>query len=381
MKDCERLIVPQIWQKPFISYRLTNHTQKMNKNIQEDIISKAFSDWSFASRGTINFYATTKDEDISISFVERKHDDCDFPMDGAGGVLGHAFFPAFGGNIHLDKEEAWGEDCDLYSVILHEIGHSLGLRHSELGSQAVMAPVYKKYSKLESEDIERIYEIYSKKDLSHGIKSLIRNSNRWMALLENGNLHRIHSIKKDGTFQINKVSSYNIEHKWPGIPSDVDATVTWRNGLTVIIKGSLYWIIDSKGEMKTEYPKKLNICFPQIPSNQKVKCAFYWPENESIYLLMDNGQYYRFTYPDNPTINIISRVRYPKIMQNMNELIDICTYYTLDEENMEEPICVTKTYFYFRNNDNGEIKVCCLDSKNFKPNQLTTTIFDPNLSP
>src|SRR5207249_3654800 len=77
------------------------------------------------------------------------------------------FYPAPGnsepiaGDMHLDADEIWrvGASIDLYSVTLHELGHALGLGHSDLPS-AVMYPYYKMSTKLSADDIAGIQALY-----------------------------------------------------------------------------------------------------------------------------------------------------------------------------------------------------------------------------
>ena len=96
-----------------------------------------------------------------------------FPFDGVGGVLAHAFYPppnagAFSGDIHFDDDETWtilsqasyGQPIDLETVAAHEIGHALGLNHSNVAC-ALMNPFYTgSHRYLAQDDIDAIQSIY-----------------------------------------------------------------------------------------------------------------------------------------------------------------------------------------------------------------------------
>lgn len=89
-------------------------------------------------------------------------------FDGPFGVLAHAFFPppnsgALAGDVHFDDDEAWrvnGFNFDVETVALHEIGHSLGLLHSNVAG-SVMEAVYTGLRRnLTGDDIDGIRSIY-----------------------------------------------------------------------------------------------------------------------------------------------------------------------------------------------------------------------------
>ncbi|KFD57557.1 hypothetical protein M513_01660 [Trichuris suis] len=101
--------------------------------------------------------SSADDSDIDILFATGEHGD-QYPFDGAGNssnILAHTFYPNYqpydllNGDIHFDDSENWTLDPYRSSgnpyfpyVLVHEIGHALGLGHSKR-QEAVMNPIYK----------------------------------------------------------------------------------------------------------------------------------------------------------------------------------------------------------------------------------------------
>jgi len=112
----------------------------------------------------------TKSVDISwISSGETG-----YPFDGSGGTLARSYYPCppnpetIAGNIECDDADLWevgntGSGFDVYSMVLHELGHALGLGHSE-SSGAVMYPYIWSstvYTGLTADDVSGIQSIYA----------------------------------------------------------------------------------------------------------------------------------------------------------------------------------------------------------------------------
>ncbi|KAG5534091.1 hypothetical protein RHGRI_022282 [Rhododendron griersonianum] len=134
----------------------------------KSLFSRSFDRWSAVIPMTFNQTTSYSGADIKIGIFRGDHGDGS-RFDGAGGVLGHAFAPP-DGRFHLDGDEEWAMDggnlnatsYDMETVVMHEIGHVLGLAHSS-DAAAVMYPTVaagKRKVELGNDDIEGIQELY-----------------------------------------------------------------------------------------------------------------------------------------------------------------------------------------------------------------------------
>lgn len=156
------------WEKNRLTWRITKFpSNDLSEELVIRTMERAFSVWE--AHADLKFTETDEGVgDIEIRWESGDHGDGD-PFDKSGGTLAHAFFPRQGrasGDIHFDDDEFWTlgsfSGINLTQVAVHEIGHSLGLEHTNVRG-AIMFPSYEGYRPeldLASDDIEGIQALY-----------------------------------------------------------------------------------------------------------------------------------------------------------------------------------------------------------------------------
>ncbi|CAF0724652.1 unnamed protein product [Brachionus calyciflorus] len=338
------------WPKSNIRYKISKYPKYgiMNKDEIDEELKEALELWSENSdlefqhikdkseRTLINSLIpnTNKkdDVDIEIRFESGYHGDSE-PFDGSGLILGHAYFPEFGGATHFDSDEFWTRKSpngvNLYQVAVHEFGHALGLEHSD-NFDAIMAPFFRGYTpdfKLHSDDLTGIEMLYGKTKRSKNQKSkIIPNFRNNMPNVYKNDLNfdilklfsstpntrttklkperkRIHSTKTKSTISSKTLppNRFNRPEYYDPAPTislcldgKFDAISVLSDGYTYIFKDSLVYKIDSNFRMDKTYPKLVNSVFKgkngltymNLPSN--LDSVLYVPENGLTYFFKNN---------------------------------------------------------------------------------------------
>uniref|UniRef100_A0A663MKA5 Matrix metallopeptidase 28 n=1 Tax=Athene cunicularia TaxID=194338 RepID=A0A663MKA5_ATHCN len=247
------------WYKRHLTYRVVNWPPYLPQHEVRLAVKAAFELWSNVS-SLVFWEARDGLADIRLTFFHGDHNDGlnnAFDGPGAGRALAHAFFPRRG-EAHFDSAERWslhsGKGRNLFIVVAHEVGHTLGLEHSPVKS-ALMSPYYKKLSKdfvLSWDDILAVQNLYGEP----GFPECPSVPPGWDEVSHPGPPHSSHCpTDADHNLYIFKGSHYwvvpasgnasdpqPLQTRWPGLPAGIDACA-WSqlSGKFYFFKGGRCW--------------------------------------------------------------------------------------------------------------------------------------------
>ncbi|KAG8520188.1 Matrix metalloproteinase-28 [Galemys pyrenaicus] len=265
------------WYKQHLSYRLVNWPQHLPEPAVRGAVRAAFQLWSNVSALQFWEAPASGPADIRLTFFQGDHNDgLGNAFDGPGGALAHAFLPRRG-EAHFDRDERWSlnrrRGRNLFVVLAHEIGHTLGLTHST-APRALMAPYYKRLGRdalLSWDDVLAVQSLYGKPEGgSVAIQlpgKLFTDFEAWNPRSSRGRGPEIggpeycHSsfdaITVDGQQRVyvfkgthfwevapdgNVTEPRPLQEKWAGLPPNIDAAaVSLEDGDFYFFKGSRCW--------------------------------------------------------------------------------------------------------------------------------------------
>ncbi|XP_055862716.1 72 kDa type IV collagenase-like [Biomphalaria glabrata] len=160
---------PNRWEFTELSWALSKPTGQFSTSEQRAKLAEAFRIWGRVVPIKFREETNSREEaDIDIQFGRRRHGpendpEFDGPLTDRPNVLAHAWPPyytakGFSGDVHFDEDDNWSS-TNFLSVAVHELGHSMGLGHSE-DQSAIMYPLYQKSVDLSSDDLAGIRILY-----------------------------------------------------------------------------------------------------------------------------------------------------------------------------------------------------------------------------
>ncbi|XP_070555497.1 matrix metalloproteinase-19-like [Ptychodera flava] len=277
------------WSKNDLTYRYVSYTSDMSRSEQRAAISRALDRWSHVTPLTFT-EVTSGHADLLIEFAEGVHSDGPYAaFDGRGGVLAHAYFPE-DGDLHFDDAEHFtvftSRGTDLDFVALHELGHSLGLVHSDVRG-AVMQPIYPGYNpdlQLHNDDISGIQNLYGR-PTGNNDESSEEQAEFPTRKPDNGNDE---SSEEQAEFPTRKPDKPDGEIP-DSCTTNFDAVFTDSSGETFAVKGKHIWKLTDDG-IADGYPVKLNKEFSGLPGN--INTGFTAPNGRTYFF--KGTRYWRF---------------------------------------------------------------------------------------
>ncbi|KAJ0069579.1 hypothetical protein NL108_010402, partial [Boleophthalmus pectinirostris] len=340
----------QQWDKDHITYSILNQQipSSLGEELTFEAIRKAFEVWrrvtplTFEELPAVNNSSQSELADILLLFASGFHGDMSL-FDGEGGSLAHAYYPGpqMGGDIHFDADEPWTLEnhnprgIDLFLVAVHELGHALGLEHSD-NPNAIMAPFYQWVPShnftLHEDDIKGIQYIYEPDTTKPSTATTTES--QWASVpvtphkkpvpptwapprppsppkkpdgqppnICDGNFDTVTMLRGEmfvfkgrwfWRVRRNRVlDNYPmpISLFWMGLPNDIDAAYERHDGKFVFFKDERYWLF-READVLPGYPQPLHAYGRGIPTHG-IDTAIWWEPNEYTYFFKGD-RYWRY---------------------------------------------------------------------------------------
>lgn len=158
LTDDQRAALTAKWNRRALTYAVEKYPGGLSPSQWDEVFEAAFQAWEDVADISIGRVVSGSKSDIVISTGRGRGDG----FDGPSGVLAYAYLPQGDDGqlwMRIDLDEAWTQPMAL-SAITHEVGHLLGLTHSNVKT-ALMAPYLSATNKpQQNDDIPRIVGLY-----------------------------------------------------------------------------------------------------------------------------------------------------------------------------------------------------------------------------
>ena len=364
------------WKHRNITWALENsNNDGLTDNKVRQLFRNAFNKWQ--TKTFLNFIELVGEPedsaDIRIRFAEGMHKYCPNVFDGKGGTIAHSFYPrdnkGLSGDVHLDDHETFTASgytveaqYKLLYIATHELGHSLGISHSEKKG-AVMYSIYQDLGgndfKLTYDDIQSIQHVYGEKKIpTPSVKTTSTTATKpplctkvmRAVYLGDNKLHVINTNQMYTLYEFKEgieKGPIQIENIFPSL-SSVDTVFRRHNDeYLVFFHGDRFTIYDNNNNL-IDKSRRINDGFQNI--NEKlthIDAALIWPANKKLYIFKGED-YWRMRQLSN--LDYIAEYGYPlKIAAKWNGLPD-----TIDSafQWINNKIYFTRGEYYYRWDEN-----------------------------
>lgn len=297
------------WKSYEVTFRVLRYPDKkgLTRMGVDEVVEQAFETW--ASETNLTFRQVSESADINIEFIDANESHIQYFRNRT--IFGYAYMPLQGG-VYFNEDWGWSirnssGGKDLFRALMHELGHSLGLAHSNV-SGSIMQPVislrYNPDFKLHSDDVEGIQNLYGNRTVQ--LPDLCSSSS-FDAMFEYPD-GIIYIFKGEYYWKVIRdgiASGYPrlISRKWRGLPSNIDAATATDMDLTYFFKGNKYWTYNhtSAHIYNVSY---ISVGWPGIPDN--VDGAMW--VGDSTYYFFKGDVYWQYNASQFPEVSIV----YPK---------------------------------------------------------------------
>ena len=272
----------------------------------------ALSIWSNVSMLTFIEAKDNEYADIIISFEPEDHSFIDeYKL--SDGILAHAFPPSsgIGGDVHFRENIEWDFDVmfgkeapygkrSFFAVALHELGHAIGLDHSQSTDAVMYAYFHEGTGVLSQDDIDGIQYVYGIPDKLRSTTKrpfiYPEDSSKYSPNKCNTSFDAVlniqgvqHFFKDIYVWRTDQKESFDIRGIWKELPKDITHIDAVHEGFD----GNLWFFIgqDIYAFKKRDLAYKTTLSKIGIDSKiKKIDAIFRWHYNKRLYIF--SGDYY-----------------------------------------------------------------------------------------
>lgn len=308
----------QRFEKQVVKWRLldTGYSTRIPADDQRATIDLAFRMWSEVI--PLKFVEETDGDvqsvDIEVAFGKGAHQNCKRNFDGHGGEIAHSFST---GNMHFDDDEYFKsmrtftpDGIYLLRVAVHEIGHVLGLMHTDK-KYSIMYAIYEKGSsnpdfELGWEDRKAVQAVYGVcKGRFNTVFDWVRkrpdNQFIFNTYFFRGNHYWMYENHANRTRYGDPLY---ITNEWGGIPDEPDgyAHIWYFSGSTVVDEAyffkdeKVYQYNSEKDEIFEGWPKLISEVFGPKPGETEgipnnIDTVIFDMRDKNLYFFKDDMVY------------------------------------------------------------------------------------------